>query len=147
MGLIISYDQWKQYNFIWMQSAELCGKCSLSSQVIFSERKRQTRNILLLFTGEVVSDSLRPKDCSPSGSSLCPWAFLGKNTGVGCHLFSRGSSQPRNWTHDYYIDRQILYHWATWESHRMHYCVLKSSSCVRLWNGKGVSWHQDEWDS
>ena len=73
-----------------MQSAELCGKYSLSSQVIFSERKRQTRNILLLFTGEVVSDSLRPKDCSPSGSSLCPWAFSGKNTGVGCHFVLQG---------------------------------------------------------
>ena len=29
---------------------------------------------------------------------LCPWAFPGKNTGVGCHFFSRGSSQPRDGT-------------------------------------------------
>ena len=32
--------------------------------------------------------------------------------------FSRGSSQPRDQTHDSYVScnsRQILYHWATWE--------------------------------
>ena len=33
----------------------------------------------------VVSDSLRPLDCSPPGSS-CPWNFPGKNTGVRCHF-------------------------------------------------------------
>ena len=30
-------------------------------------------------------------DCSPP-SLLCPWGFPGKNTGVGCQFFSRGSS-------------------------------------------------------
>ena len=42
--------------------------------------------------------------------ALCPWDFPGKSTGVGCHCllrrvlkwvaicFSRGLSQPRNWT-------------------------------------------------
>ena len=33
--------------------------------------------------------------------------------------FSRGSSQPRDWTHvscGFCIGRQILYHWATWEA-------------------------------
>ena len=30
--------------------------------------------------------------------------------------FSRGSSQPEDRTHISCIDRQILYHWATWES-------------------------------
>ena len=27
---------------------------------------------------------------------LCPWNLPGKNTRVGCHYFSRGSSQPRD---------------------------------------------------
>ena len=31
-----------------------------------------------------------PMDCSPLGSSLCPWDFPGKNTGVGCHIFLQG---------------------------------------------------------
>ena len=29
---------------------------------------------------------------------LCPWDSPSKNTGVGCHLFLQGSSQPRDWT-------------------------------------------------
>ena len=32
--------------------------------------------------------------------------------------FSRGSSQPRNWTCVSCIGRQIPYHWATWEAIR-----------------------------
>ena len=38
-----------------------------------------------------------PLDCSPSGSSV-HGIFPGKNTGVGCHSFFRGSSQPRDRT-------------------------------------------------
>ena len=30
---------------------------------------------------------------------LCPWDFPGKNTGVGCHFFSRESSRPRDQPH------------------------------------------------
>ena len=39
-----------------------------------------------------------PMDCSPPCSS-CAWNFLGKNTGVSCHFFLKGSSQPRDHTH------------------------------------------------
>ena len=28
-------------------------------------------------------------------------------------FFSSGSSQPRDWTHIFYIGKQFLYHWAT----------------------------------
>ena len=44
---------------------------------------------------------------------LCLWNFPGKNTGVGCHFYSRGSSQSRDQTHIScisWIGRQILYH-------------------------------------
>ena len=34
-----------------------------------------------------------PALCSPR--LLCPWNFPGKNTGVGCTSYSRGSSQPQ----------------------------------------------------
>ena len=40
-----------------------------------------------------VSDSLRPHGQQPS-RLLCPWNFPGKNTGVGSHFLSRGSSWP-----------------------------------------------------
>ena len=38
-----------------------------------------------------------PVDCSPPGSSV-HGDSPGKNTGVGAMPFSRGSSQPRDWT-------------------------------------------------
>ena len=59
---------------------------------------------------------------------LCPWNSPGKNTGVGCHSSSRGSSWPRVGTHVCYvscIDMWVLYHWAT--------CVcLVAKSCPTL---------------
>ena len=55
-----------------------------------------------------------PTLCDPHGLQpvrlLCPWDFPGKNTGVGCHFFSRGSSQPKDQTHTSSIGRWILYH-------------------------------------
>ena len=41
--------------------------------------------------------TLRPRGLQPA-RLLCPWDFPGKNTGVGCHFSSKGSSQPRNRT-------------------------------------------------
>ena len=38
--------------------------------------------------------------------------------------FSRGSSQPRDWTHVSCIDKWVLYHWATWE-------VLSFITCIQ----------------
>jgi len=45
----------------------------------------------------VVSDSLQPRELYPLGSSV-HGNSPGKNTGVGCHALSRGSSQPRDQT-------------------------------------------------
>ena len=46
---------------------------------------------------------------------LYPWDFPGKNTGVGCHFLSRGSSPSRDWTHISSIGRPVLYYWVTRE--------------------------------
>ena len=50
-----------------------------------------------------------PMHCSLPGSSV-HGDSLGKNTGVGCHAFLWGSSQPRDQTQVFllYIYRQIL---------------------------------------
>ena len=48
----------------------------------------------------VVSDSLWPHGLEPA--KLCQGDPLGKNTGVVAISYSRGSSQPRDWT---------LFHW------------------------------------
>ena len=60
----------------------------------------------------VMSNSLQPHGLWPA-RLLCPWDSLGKNTGVGGHALSRGSSLPRDLTHIshvFCIGRQALYH-------------------------------------
>ena len=50
---------------------------------------------------------------------LCPWISQARILEWVAISFSRGSSGPRDWTHVScmsYINRQILYHWATWEA-------------------------------
>ena len=44
---------------------------------------------LLLFSRQVISDSLWSRGLSPA-RLLCPWNFPGKNTGVGCHFLLQG---------------------------------------------------------
>ena len=55
-----------------------------------------------------------PMDCSPP--AFCPWDFPGKNTGVGCHSFSRGPSWPRDWACVSCIGRWILFQWVPREA-------------------------------
>ena len=62
-----------------------------------------------------------PMDCSLPGSSDHGILQARVLEGVAISSF-RGSFRPRDWTHVSYIsctDRQILYHWATWETHQM----------------------------
>ena len=62
--------------------------------------------------------SLWPHRLQPT-RLLCPWDFTGKNMEQIAISSSRGSSQPRDWTHvssASCIGRQILYHCATWEA-------------------------------
>ena len=75
-----------------------------------------------------MSDSFETyMDCSLSGSSvhgilpaiILDWVAVS---------FSRGSSQPRDWTQVSCIGRWILYHWATWEAHCCHYCPTSSTA-------------------
>ena len=60
----------------------------------------------------VMSDSLRPMDCSPPGSSV-HGIFLERTLDWVAISFSTGSSQPRDWTRVSYvfcIAKWILYH-------------------------------------
>ena len=67
----------------------------------------------VLAKSPVVSNSLRPIDCSPT-RLCCPWDSPGKNTGVGCHFFLQGivPTQGSNPGLSYVscIGRHILYH-------------------------------------
>ena len=46
----------------------------------------------------VLSYSLQSHGLQPT-RLLCSWDFLGKNTAVGCHFYSRGSSRSRDRIH------------------------------------------------
>ena len=70
-------------------------------------------NLKLLATLCLVtmSNSLQPYGLQRA-RLLCPWDSPGKNSGVGCHAFLQGSSQPRGWIRVSYVSsigRQVLY--------------------------------------
>ena len=88
--------------------------------------------ILELFAHSVMQSCLTlcgPMVYSPA-RLLCPWNFPGKYTGVACLFYTRGSSQPRDWTQVSCIScigRWILYHWATWEVRWEYQTTLPAS--------------------
>ena len=43
----------------------------------------------LLFSRSVMPNPLQPRGLQPT-RLFCPWDFLGKNTGVGCHFLTQG---------------------------------------------------------
>ena len=66
----------------------------------------------------VRSTSLLPHELQPT-RFLCQWNFPGKNTVVGCHFLLQGIYPSQESTHVSRVscmNRQILYHWATWEA-------------------------------
>ena len=74
---------------------------------------------LLLFSGSVMFDCLRPHGLSPT-RLLCPWGSPGKNTGVGCHTLPQGVFRTRGSN----LGLLCVLHWqagsfttsATWEA-------------------------------
>ena len=94
-----------------------------------------------------------PLDCSLPGSSV-HGIFLGKNTGVDCISYSRGSSWPRDESCVscvFCISRWILYHCSTWEALINQYLIHvglfrwlggKESACQcrRFWRHGSDPW-------
>ena len=74
-----------------------------------------------------VSDSLGPHGLWPT-RPLCPWVPPGKNTEVGYHSLSRGSSWPRDRTKVSCIAHRFFTVWATKSSPKgFGKALLKSS--------------------
>ena len=69
----------------------------------------------------VVSDSLWPHGL------YSPWNSPGQNTGVGSQSFSRGSSQPRDWTQVACIAGRFFTVWAVREAHVNSSSIYSSS--------------------
>ena len=72
-------------------------------------------SIPIVYVCSIMSNSLQPCESKPA-RLLSLWDFSGKNTGVGCHSLTRGSSQPRDWTQVSCIGSHILYQWDTWKA-------------------------------
>ena len=82
----------------------------------------------------VVSDSLRCHELWPT-KLLCPRNSPGKNTGVGCHSFLQGSSQPRGWTWVSSITVRFFNVWTTKNLPAMQ------EMPVNPWDGK-IPWRR-----
>ena len=83
--------------FVFEKCLELCLSCS----IVCGGAK------LLQLCPTLQSHGLQP------ARLLCPWDSPCKNTEVGCHAPSRGSSPPRDGTCIFYlscIGRHVLYH-------------------------------------
>ena len=76
----------------------------------------------------VVSDSCNPMNCSLPGSSDHGILKARKLEWVAIS-FSRGTSQPRNWTQDSHVAGRCITNWATWEA-LVHWRV--PNSVIRL---------------
>ena len=50
---------------------------------------RDNMNGVCVLSSSVMSDSLQPSGLQPT-RLLCPWDFLGKNTGSCCHFLLQG---------------------------------------------------------
>ena len=78
----------------------------------------------------VMSDSLRPHGLEPA-RLLCPWHFLGKSTGVGCHSLLQGIFLAQGSNLGLPHCRQTLYHLShqgsPWQR-RQEYNVEKRQS-------------------
>ena len=77
----------------------------------------------LCLTFWTISD---PMNCSPPGSTV-HGDSPHKNTGVGCHPFSMGSSQIRDQTQVSHIARGFFTDWATREAHWDDYTFISLS--------------------
>ena len=65
-------------------------------------------------------------DCSPPGPSI-HGTFQARILEWVAISYSRGSSRPRDQTHDSYVSctgRQTLYHCASWEAHVQRFKIL-----------------------
>ena len=71
------------------------------------------------YTGGGLVTKLCPTLLWPCGLKparlLCPWDFLGKNAGVGCHFLLQGIFWHRDRAYTSHVShcRRILHHWAT----------------------------------
>ena len=94
--------------------------CETDKSTMIVQRKQALREVCKCMLSQSCWTLCDPMDCSPPGSSvhgilqarILEWVAM---------PFSRGSSQPTDWTHVFHVScigRWVLYHWATREVHK-----------------------------
>ena len=100
--------------------------CSVASSLLPNNPLRQAQRGNLICPKSHLWESAKWKEsevtqscltlCDPMDTRLlCPWDFLGKSTGVGCHFLLQGTSRPRDWTQVSHIVDRCFTVWATGE--------------------------------
>ena len=91
-----------------------------------------------MFNFSVMSNSLRPVDCSTPSSSV-HGISPGKNTGVGCHALLQGIFPTQGSNPGLLHCRRILYHLSHWGSPRIlgwvTYPFSRGTSWPKNWTG------------
>ena len=112
---VIKYyiSQWKEHGQGHLEVGAGISALTLGSQVswVLWTSLKYTRNLKTFFCGYVcpfMSDSLRPRGLQPV-RLLCPWSFLGRNTGVVCHFLLLGILPTQGLN----LHLLCLLHWQT----------------------------------
>ena len=88
-------------------------------------------SILLCLVSQSCPTLSDPMDCNPLGSSV-HGDSPGKNTGVGCHVSSRGSFQLRDWTRSLTLSLYRLSH----QGSPIQKPIANNWFCCGLWSGE-----------
>ena len=88
--------------------------------------------VILLYCHLVVWFFCDPMDCSPPGSSFHGFSQARILEWVAIS-FSRGFSQPRDWTQVSWIDSRILYRWGTREAPEVLQGLLNIHAVLPGW--------------
>ena len=126
---------WREGGQLWLQRPQELERWTCTSRedpLLFTQntqvrvsildlrRCALTHNHTLLKRSENEVTQSCPTILQPHGLQptrlLCPWDFLGKHAGVGCHFLPRGSSRPRKETWASRTAHASFTIWATKEA-------------------------------
>ena len=100
--MLQKFEKWTVFKI--EKNSYNCGKNTSFEQI----PKQRYVGLLLLFSCQVVSNSLQPHILQPA-SLLCPWNSPGKNTGVGYHSLLQRIFPTQGSNSVFCIGRQVLY--------------------------------------
>ena len=104
----------KNWTIMWSNNST-SGYISKRNEIIVSKRHLYSSVCAWVLSCLGMSDSLQPHGLQPT-SLLCPWAYPGKNSGVGCHFFHQGIL----------LIQELTPHLLQWQADSLSLCWLGS---------------------